>query len=434
MGVSTLFLTVLTVILPLLAPNREAAFVAVINRPKLRCRLEFSDPPQFTLTIEAPRKQVYSTDAKLVKAKYLYKFVRRRTVDMPKLKCLYYEFAAVGSADTITISAYITAMSRANLTFLDVDRVPFCTVELMVSGSYTVIPLNREGAPASKVFRRSGPVPFKRRGTWGYKDPASGKVLIEPRFDSANRFWSKRALVRVGGKSGFIDLTGAFVVKPRFGECKDFGSCSEPGLAIVTLGGKKGMIGLDGRIVIPTKFDGFESPFTDGVIGTKLGGLVGLVDRTGRVIAKPRFRMIGICGEGLIAVRSNAGWGYLTKKGALVIPHRYDSGGTFVHGLAPVLLRSGKWGYIDPKGKMKIEARFDNASEFSSKLAKVGLIKTDSRTGRSVAKFGFINLQGKVVIPIKYDETKRFYGGNRCEARIGDRKGWLYRDGRFEQR
>ncbi|ECS1419287.1 WG repeat-containing protein, partial [Campylobacter coli] len=52
-------------------------------------------------------------------------------------------------------------------------------------------------------------------GKWGFIDK-SGKIVIEPKFDS---IWSFReGLVKVGlnGKYGLIDKSGKIVIEPKF--------------------------------------------------------------------------------------------------------------------------------------------------------------------------------------------------------------------------
>ena len=80
--------------------------------------------------------------------------------------------------------------------------------------------------------------------------------------------------------------------------------------------------------------------------------------------------------------------------------------GSFREGLAPVelfgLYDNGKWGFIDKEGKEVIPIKYDWVENFSEGLAPVKLLN---------GKWGYIDKEGKVVIPIKYDDAWPFREG-----------------------
>ena len=58
---------------------------------------------------------------------------------------------------------------------------------------------------SSSLLKFSGDLfPVKQNGKYGYIDK-TGKVIIEPRFDFADKFYEGFARVSVDGKEGFID-------------------------------------------------------------------------------------------------------------------------------------------------------------------------------------------------------------------------------------
>lgn len=77
--------------------------------------------------------------------------------------------------------------------------------------------------------------------------------------------------------------------------------------------------------------------------------------------------------------------------GNIVIAPEYIGVSAYSEGLACVRTKSGKYGYIDKKGKMVIKAKYDDAYSFSDGLAKV-------RHGNKVQ---YINQAGKVKISKK---------------------------------
>ncbi|HYD22269.1 MAG TPA: WG repeat-containing protein, partial [Flavipsychrobacter sp.] len=70
-------------------------------------------------------------------------------------------------------------------------------------------------------------------------------------------------------------------------------------------------------------------------------------------------------------------------------------------GLRTTVNLSGKYGYIDKEGKEIIPFQFDYAGEFKGGVAKV----------RKNGKLGFIDLSGNEVVPAKYDDIYDFNEG-----------------------
>jgi len=81
-------------------------------------------------------------------------------------------------------------------------------------------------------------------------------------------------------------------------------------------------------------------------------------------------------------------WGYIDKKGKIVIDPQFDSTGIFSEGLATVKI-GNKWGYINKKGKIVINPQFDFARSFSEGLATVEIGD----------RWGYINKKGKIIWP-----------------------------------
>jgi len=70
----------------------------------------------------------------------------------------------------------------------------------------------------------------------------------------------------------------------------------------------------------------------------------------------------------------------------------------------------GKWGFIDKRGKIVIDPQVDALSDFSEGLARVLL--SDKKSG-----FGFINRSGKIVIKSQFPFVEDFKNGL---ARVAD--------------
>lgn len=138
---------------------------------------------------------------------------------------------------------------------------------------------------AEPVAGTQAPVPFPRKGQYGYRD-AAGTYVIPPQFDYAGEF--------------------------------------SEGLAVVGLGKypatKWGYINLQGRIVIVAQFDGAHD-FSEGMAAVSLGGKIGYIDRTGKLVVAPQFDEAQKFTGGRARVRIiKSGYGYINKQGEFVVP------------------------------------------------------------------------------------------------------------------
>ncbi len=248
--------------------------------------------------------------------------------------------------------------------------------------------------------------PMKERGKWGYIN-RQGQVVIKPAFDYASPFHEDRAKVQVEKKVGYIDRTGKLVIPATY---EGAGHFSE-GLAAVTrkedflwpkpmgeLRGpaRVGFINKSGKYVIEPQYFGEvrEAGFKDGRALVRLEAL---------------HVKDGSFGTG----RQN---GYLDTSGNLAIPAEYDLASPFSDGLAKVW-RDEKALFIDTSGEVVIDVtRYTYTGHFSEGLASVAEVV--GRGGKQVKKIGFINREGKVVIPPAYDRVGEFSEGL-CPVAVG---------------
>ncbi|WP_281888410.1 WG repeat-containing protein [Paenibacillus sp. YYML68] len=139
-------------------------------------------------------------------------------------------------------------------------------------------------------------------------------------------------------------------------------------------------------------------------------------------------------------------WGYINERGEMVIRPTYDSAGEFQsNGLAVVGVK-GRSGAIDRSGAMRIQPVFEMIGEFSEGRAvaidKQGFHIIDERgdivtarpysyigsfsedravayqsTSDGVSKYGYLDRQGREVIPLQYVEAGDFNEGRAVAKR-----------------
>ena len=172
------------------------------------------------------------------------------------------------------------------------------------------------------------------------------------------------------------------------------------GLVGAKLNGKWGFIDKTGKEVIPFKYD-YAEEFINGLARVKLNGKYGFIDKTDKEVIPFKYDDARSFRNGLMAVKLNGKWGFIDKSGKEVISFKYDeTDGIFNHGLTTVKL-NGKYGYIDKSGKEITPLKYNQIDSFSEGLAVVEF----------KGKYGFIDKTGKEVIPLKYDWAWSFEDG-----------------------
>jgi hypothetical protein len=267
-----------------------------------------------------------------------------------------------------------------------------------------------------------------REGKWGFIDP-SGAVVIAPRFDRADDFSEGLAAVQDGRTQGYVDASGKLVLVPAYPPAGPTHRPFVDGRAVVRVGTAYGYIDRTGKLVLQgyaraEDFSGGLAVVCDPKVGC------GYVDRDGAGVLGPGYaaghpaaggvacavtsvmmgreqvrllradgKVLGDyegCGrlsEGLIAVRSGDGWGYLDAEGRGVIPPSFAWAGDFSGGLAPARDDSGRCGYVGRDGAFVIPPRFRSCAPFSGGLARVDL-GADRLAAPRVA---FVDRQGRTV-------------------------------------
>lgn len=256
-----------------------------------------------------------------------------------------------------------------------------------------------------------GAAAVKLDGKWGYID-RNGQWIIPARYEIPEVGSFSSGLAFAGGEFIKKDGTPAFK-NTRYENARAFSPKGGSALAAVQVGGRWGYIDLDGSFVIPPKYQD-AGDFSDGwdpnakvaassssVAPVKIGGKWGYIDRTGRMLISPRFDYAYCFSDGAAAVFYNGRVGYIDRSGIYAINPKYTRGGPFRNGLAPVCDTAGKWGYVNKKGKEPIPRFLNGAGEFSDGLAPAV----------ASSRWGYIDASGEVVLPSMFDEAQPFSEG-----------------------
>ena len=159
----------------------------------------------------------------------------------------------------------------------------------------------------------SGLLPAASGGKWGFMD-TTGKWVIDPQFEGVAGFADSRAPVKVGGRIGYVDMTGKFVVNPQYDQGNEFNE----GYASFANGGKWGFIDTGGKEVCAAKFLAVGN-FSDGLAPTQTEDGWGFIDKTCKLVVSPQFDGAESFQNGLAHVTALGKEAYITTTGAFVV-------------------------------------------------------------------------------------------------------------------
>lgn len=151
----------------------------------------------------------------------------------------------------------------------------------------------------------------------------------------------------------------------------------------------------------------------------------GYINRKGEVVIQPQYTQAWFFSEGLAVACVENKCGYIDSSGKFVINPQFDFAHRFSEGLAAVTIEN-KIGYIDKTGKYVInpqfvsERRYDFFYTFSEGLARIKIGD----------KYGFIDKTGKIAINPQFEDALPFFDGL-AASRIGSKWGFVDKEGKI---
>ena len=290
-----------------------------------------------------------------------------------------------------------------------------------------------------------------------------GQMVISPQFDEATNFSEGLARVKIGdekrGTWGFIDKEGKMIIKPRFFEAKEF----HDGLAWVKekandtwslINTQEDMIYINNDNISIDKV----ADFSEGLaaIGTTFSMSFlevtapcewGFIDKKGRMVIEPQFESVKPFSEGLAAVMIGSKWGYINKNGNIVINPKFLVAEDFHNGAAVVYIPGieiqravVKKVFNDYKVfkdyKVQQEISLGGFIDFSKVAYNMKLSEDRSafRYGTS-SQWGLTDGKGHRVVGPTFDEVHVFSESVVYESlaavKIGDRWGYIGKQGKM---
>lgn len=159
-----------------------------------------------------------------------------------------------------------------------------------------------------------------------------------------------------------------------------------------------------GKVAVDFKYDEVRK-FSEEMAAVKVSGKWGFINKSGKEVIAPVYRVVSDFENGFARVNQNGSWGCINKEGKIIIPIKYEALLNFSEGLAGALdgfFIFTEAGYLDMFGNTAIPFKYGVVGSFSGGLAPVSLS----------GKYGFIDRNGNEIIPFEYDDACAFHGYN----------------------
>lgn len=200
-------------------------------------------------------------------------------------------------------------------------------------------------------------IQVQKNNKWGLFNTMTCEEEIPCEYYGENNFMFNSdegyAVVKKNGLYGFVDHNNQIVIACSYCYAEPFSE----GTAIVKTSGKTGCHYQSKYYRYPSRTEQIED------------GTWGLVNLQGELIADG-YEDIKKFNDGLAAAKKNGKWGYIDKKGKVVIPFRFAKAKSFSDGLAAVAFKI-RYGYIDGHNNTIIPFQYIEAGDFQEGVASV---------------------------------------------------------------
>ena len=162
-----------------------------------------------------------------------------------------------------------------------------------------------------------------------------------------------------------------------------------------------GAINKQGQEVIPTDYQAVSAFENGRALVVDREGRCGMIDVKGRTVVPAAYDQLGFFNHGLAPFDFDGHWGYINEQNTVVIPNQFSSVTPFYEDHAAVQVGE-KVALIDRSGQYVMEP--NAAYEKMGVLYADRLFVKDKKSG----KYGYLDGNGKVVIPMQYDDAGNF--------------------------
>ena len=253
---------------------------------------------------------------------------------------------------------------------------------------------------------------YKNSDGWRLCD-ATGQHLTAEGYNELALLNDYYYSVKKQGKKGLLNKRGQIIIAPEYEEVMPL----LPNLYMVQKSAKWGVIDVKGSILVPVQCRRIQ-PAPDGFITVKEERYA-FYDVKGQPLFQETWEYADQFSEGLAAVRKNGKWGYINRKGEVVIPYQFE----YAHRFRPQwretsVIKDGQFYDINHDGN--IIRTMSGIPDFGSFFSPLELLPDRDRyesyinigngfeifTDKKTRKMGLINYAGVLLLPAEYDHLE----------------------------
>lgn len=264
-------------------------------------------------------------------------------------------------------------------------------------------------------------IPVKSGEKYGYIN-AKGEYVINPQFNNATFFRGDLALVRTTDMNyGYINKKGLMSIPAIYEDATVF----KEGIAwVVKSNGAPSAINTNGETLFTLKQAEDVCNFSDGLAQFSMGNKYGYVNKKGEVVIPAVYTRANPFSEGLAAVSKSdkGGYGYINKSGDQIIKEQFSYAEKFIKGKAIVLFGTSGWGTIDKKGKYIINPQFRELNYDGDRYIIC------LQGGK---EYGYCDAEGKIIINPQFEECNAFGESKLAPVKINDKYGYIDEAGKI---
>jgi hypothetical protein len=286
---------------------------------------------------------------------------------------------------------------------------------------------------------------------YGVANHVNCNYLLPLNLQHVKRLTQHELLFEQNNKWGIFHISGKMISEPQY----DSIGLSMPNLFIVKKQNKYGLVDQNGLTKLPIEYDGVGT-FNSGYAPVQQKGWYGYTTRFGKVYIPVSYEAVTPFNSGQAAVKKDGKWGIIDIKNQAIVPFEYDKIEINDKNTLWTLIKGGKYQLFPAGAKQFTDAQvyekvFPNDSTTTVRVVRDGYYyfynsltnhlafntafeEAESLYGglatvKQMDKYGVVNDQGTVVVPMQYDQVV-VAGGNIQQKEWFVKKGdlWGYRN------
>lgn len=245
------------------------------------------------------------------------------------------------------------------------------------------------------------PVKYEKSGRWGYID-YKGNEVLEPEFTKMpTPFYEDYSIVKRKGYYQYLNSNGD-LLDYKYIDASIF---NEGMACVVKKNGSPMLVDKEFNVVAELNFAKRVGVFIDGLAKFMNGkNKWGFINKKGDIVIRPVYDNVNSFSDGVALVKKGEQKGYINKQGEEIFPFtdRYSVLGDFNEGLAPYSSGNGV-GFLDKNGEKAIRAK-ENRED-------VGVFNNGKALYKTDGLWGIMDNNGKRLVYPKYSTPLIFTDG-----------------------